>query len=123
MKKLIALCLIALVANCAHKHDRNSYKTFGTKVFKETDANGKEKERVQIYEGLVMKVGGNGLGKTMTVRKISNGVGVEKIYPLTLPSIVKIELMRLYNVRRKNISFIRHSKKKLREKKNVKLTA
>ncbi len=40
MKKLIALCLIALVANCAHKHDRNSYKTFGTKVFKETDANG-----------------------------------------------------------------------------------
>ena len=88
---------------------------------KETDQNGKEKERVQVYEGLVLKVGGNGVSKTMTVRKISSGVGVEKIFPLTLPSIVKLELVKMVKTRRKNINFVRHSKKTLREIKNIKL--
>lgn len=87
---------------------------------KETDASGKEKERVQAYEGLVINVGGAGVSKTMTVRKISNSVGVEKIFPLTLPSIIKIELMKVAKVRRKKISFVRHSKKTLREVKVVK---
>ncbi len=88
---------------------------------KETDPNGKEKERVQIYEGMVLSVGGNGVSKTMTVRKIASGVGVEKIFPLTLPSIVKIEVTKMAKVRRKNISYIRHSKKTMRETKSVKL--
>lgn len=88
---------------------------------KETDVNGKEKERIQAYEGLVMSVGGNGVSKTMTVRKMSGGFGVEKIFPLTLPSITRVELVKMVKTRRKNISFIRHSKKRLREVKNIKL--
>lgn len=88
---------------------------------KDVDANGKEKERVQAYEGLVIKIGGKGVGKTMTVRKISDGVGVERIFPLTLPSIQKIELTRMIKARRKNIAFVRDSKKRLKEIKTVQL--
>ncbi len=90
---------------------------------KEVDTAGKEKERVQAYEGLVIKVGGNGVSKTMTVRKISNMVGVEKIFPLTLPSITRIELVKMVHVRRNNISFVRDSKKRMKEMKTVKLAA
>ncbi|MSR85447.1 50S ribosomal protein L19 [Candidatus Uhrbacteria bacterium] len=90
---------------------------------KETDKTGKEKERVQVFEGLVLKVGGNGVSKTMTVRKISDRIGVEKIFPLTLPSIVKLELVRMVKTRRQHIGFVRHSKKALREVKNIKLVA
>ncbi|MDO8584058.1 MAG: 50S ribosomal protein L19 [bacterium] len=82
---------------------------------KEIDPSGKEKERVQVFEGIVLKVGGETVSKTMTVRKISNGVGVEKIYPLILPSIARIELMKVAKVARKNIGFVRHSKKRLKE--------
>ena len=51
----------------------------------------------------------------MTVRKIAEGIGVERIYPIFSPMISKIELVRQFKVRRKNISFVRGSKKKLRE--------
>ena len=88
---------------------------------KETGADGKEKERVQAYEGLVIKVGGNGVGKSMTVRKIASGVGVEKIFPINHPSIAKIELTKMIRARRKDISFVRDSKKRLREVKDIKL--
>lgn len=86
---------------------------------KEVNPDGAAKERVQVYEGLVTKVGGSGTSKTMTVRKLSNGVGVEKIYPLTLPAIQKIELMKMFRVRRNNIDFVRHSKKRMKEIKKV----
>jgi large subunit ribosomal protein L19 len=88
---------------------------------KELGADGKEKERVQAYEGLVLNVGGAGIAKTMTVRKISNSVGVEKIFPLALPSIQRIELVKMAKVARKSIKFVRHSKKRLREVKNPKV--
>jgi len=83
---------------------------------KETDPSGKEKERIQMFEGLVIKVGGAGVSKTMTVRKIgANNIGVERIYPLTLPSIAKIELVKMAKVNRQVISYVRHSKKKMKE--------
>lgn len=82
---------------------------------KETTAKGELKERVQVFEGLVILVRGSGLHKTMTVRKISNGVGVEKIYPIHSPTIAKLELVKQYRVRRKHIGFVRDTTKRLKE--------
>ena len=88
---------------------------------KDITPSGDEKERIQVFEGLVLTVGGSGLGKTMTVRKVSGGIGVEKIFPLNLPSIDKIEAIKKVRSRRKHIGFVRDSKKRLKEVKNIKL--
>lgn len=90
---------------------------------KETAPNGEEKERVQVYEGIVLKMSGVASRKTMTVRKMSGTVGVERIFPLSLPSIQKVEVTKVARVRRNNISFIRDSKKRFRDVKNIKLSA
>lgn len=82
---------------------------------REKNPKGEEKERIQVFEGLVLNVRGSQNHKTMTVRKISNGVGVEKIFPLTLPAIAKVELINQLKTRRKVLSFMRTSKKKLKE--------
>jgi large subunit ribosomal protein L19 len=85
---------------------------------KETNAKGEEKERIQIFEGIILaKKHGNEPGATITVRKVSKGIGVEKIFPIHSPIVEKIELVREMKVRRAKPFFIRTSKKKLREKK------
>lgn len=84
---------------------------------KDVNPKGEEKERVQVFEGIVLaRKHGAEKGATVTVRKISNGVGVEKIFPINLPSIVKIEKKKQAKVRRAKLGYLRTAKKKLKEK-------
>lgn len=84
---------------------------------KEVTPKGEEKERIQVFEGLVIeRRGGRQPGATFTVRKVSDGVGVEKIFPVHLPSMVKIELVKQFQARRAQLSFMRgRYRKKMKE--------
>ncbi|NTU99138.1 50S ribosomal protein L19 [Candidatus Falkowbacteria bacterium] len=86
---------------------------------KELNTKNEEKERVQYFEGIIIAKRNNKLtGGTITVRKVSDGVGVEKIFPINLPTITKIELKKQAEVRRAKLYFLtRGYKKKLKEKK------
>ncbi len=65
------------------------------------------KERVQIFEGIVISLRGSGLSRTVTVRKMSHGVGVEKILPINSPMISKIDISKRGNVRRAKLNYMR----------------
>ena len=65
------------------------------------------RERVQIFEGFVLKKQNGGLGETFTVRRIASGVGVEKTFPIHSPRIDKIEVVRLGDVRRAKLNYMR----------------
>jgi len=83
---------------------------------KELNAKGEEKERVQYYEGLIIaKKHGSEAGGTITVRKISDGIGVEKIFPLNLPAITKIEIKKQAKVRRAKLYYLRGYNKRMKE--------
>ncbi|MDP2708793.1 MAG: 50S ribosomal protein L19 [bacterium] len=83
---------------------------------KELNAKGEEKERVQYFEGMIIaKKHGREAGGSITVRKISDGVGVEKIFPLNLPTINKIEIKRQAKIRRAKLFYLRDYNKKLKE--------
>src|SRR6185295_19710007 len=72
---------------------------------------GKEKERVQIFEGQVIGTkGGKSINGTVTVRKISSGVGVERIFPIHSPNIEKIEIVKATPARKAKIYYIREGK-------------
>jgi large subunit ribosomal protein L19 len=76
-----------------------------------------DKERIQQFQGVVIGKRGSGLGATFTVRKISNGVGVERIFPLHSPRIAKIEVMKEGNVRRAKMYYLRElAAKQIRQK-------
>ena len=66
-----------------------------------------EKERTQVFEGVVIRVNGGGIGKTFTIRKISYGVGVERIIPINTPAIEKIDVLKIGKVRRAKLYYLR----------------
>ena len=67
-----------------------------------------EKERVQLYKGIVTKIQGSGAMKAFTVRKMSAGVGVERTFPFASPILEKVELVNIGKVRRSKLYFLRN---------------
>jgi large subunit ribosomal protein L19 len=67
-----------------------------------------EKERVQLYKGIVTKIQGSGAMKAFTVRKVSAGVGVERTFPFASPILEKVELVNIGKVRRSKLYFLRN---------------
>ncbi len=70
------------------------------------------KERIQIYQGIVIQKKGSGISKSFTVRKISNGIGVERIFPQSSPLIDKMQVVRFGHVRRAKLFYLRKAKGK-----------
>ena len=71
-----------------------------------------DKERIQVFQGVCIKRKGGGINETFTVRKISNGVGVERIFPLNSPRLAQIEVSRKGRVRRAKLYYLRDLKGK-----------
>ena len=84
---------------------------------KETTPKGDERERIQIFEGTIIAIKGKDVrSRTITVRKVASGVGVERIFPLGSPSFAKFEVVKQYETSRAKLYYLRTHKKKLREK-------
>lgn len=89
---------------------------------KELNAKGEERERLQVFEGtIIAHRHGSEAGATITVRKVSDGVGVERIFPLLSPIIDHIDVVKEYAVRRAKLSYLTTGdfKRKMKEKKTV----
>ena len=67
-----------------------------------------KKERIQVFQGVVMQRRGSGVSETFIVRKISSGVGVERCFPVNSPAIAKVEVLRKGKVRRSRINYLRN---------------
>ncbi len=81
------------------------------------------KTRTQFFKGVVVQRRGSGATETFTIRKISNDVGVERIFPINMPTLQKIEVNKYGKVRRARIFYFRNlrgKKARIREKRNVK---
>ena len=77
------------------------------------------RERVQLFEGFVLKIQNGGLSQTFTVRRIASGVGVEKTFPMHSPMIEKIEVVRKGSVRRAKLNYMRERTGKAAKIKNA----
>ena len=84
------------------------------------------KERIQAFRGDVIQIKGTGTTKTFTVRKMSNGVGVERIFPMNSPGIVEIKVLKRGKVRRAKLYYLRSlvgKKARIKERKFIKADA
>ena len=101
-----------LVASLTAKHLKTKLPEFSpgdtVKVFNKIKEG--DKERIQLFEGVVVQKRGTGLGASVTVRKISMGVGVEKVVPLHSPSLTRIELVKKGKVNRAKLYYLRKLK-------------
>lgn len=84
---------------------------------KETNSKGEKKERIQYFEGMIIaRKHGKEIGSTITVRKVSGGIGVEKVFPLNLPTIDKVEIKKIAKVKRAKLNFLKDGfKRKMKE--------
>ena len=98
--------LIKTIESNQIKNDRDNFKVGDTVKVHYRIIEGKN-ERIQIFEGLCIAMKKDGLKKTFTVRKISYGIGVERIFPLHSPRIQKIEVVRYGKIRRAKLYYIR----------------
>ena len=66
-----------------------------------------ERERIQMYEGTIIARRGGGISESFTVRRISSGIGVERVFPIHSPNVAKVEIVRRGRVRRSKLYFLR----------------
>jgi large subunit ribosomal protein L19 len=98
--------LIRTIESNQIKNDRDNFKVGDTVKVHYRIIEGKN-ERIQVFEGLCIAMKKDGVKKTFTVRKISYGIGVERIFPLHSPRIQKIDVTRYGKVRRAKLYYIR----------------
>lgn len=103
---------------------KSGYTVKVHELIKDVNAKGEERERVQIFEGLVLAVRGAGSSKSFTIyKKTTDGFGVEKIYPISSPVVSKIEFVKAAQVRRAKLHFMADPKKPFnRQLKEIKIT-
>ncbi|HBR80833.1 MAG: 50S ribosomal protein L19 [Candidatus Uhrbacteria bacterium GW2011_GWE2_45_35] len=83
---------------------------------KDFNAKGEERERIQIYQGMVIGMRGSDVSKTMTIRRTHKGYSSEKIFPLSSPVVAKIELVKTAKVRRAKLSYLQNLRRRFKRK-------
>jgi large subunit ribosomal protein L19 len=103
--------IIDLIENEQHKGDVTLFSV-GDSVRVHTRVVEGDKERIQIFAGVVIGRKGRGLNETFTVRRISYGEGVERVFPLHSPRVAKVEVEQQGRARRAKLNYLRHRKGK-----------
>ena len=103
--------ILDIIEREQQKSDANSFKV-GDSVRVHTRVVEGDKERIQIFAGIVIGRKGRGLNETFTVRRISYGEGVERVFPLNSPRIAKIEIETAGRARRAKLNYLRRRKGK-----------